>query len=169
MTTARGAAGPAVAWLLLTPGWSYIAFWVFAGAALTDLFDGWLAKSSGQKNPIGRWLDPLADMILVCCAWVALWAIGWAPWWLVIPSLARAFIITVAWLEFVRRDIKVPPSSWGQVRASFEGTAIGILLFHGPWGVVHWPAVGVAVGMLSLALSVASLIGYIIDGWRTRS
>ena len=162
ITASRGLAGPVVAWLLLMQGAPRIAFWVFAVAALTDLFDGWLARTvGGGATELGAWLDPLSDKVLVGFSWAGLLAVGWAPWWLAAPMLARNLFVGLAWW-FVgdHRGKRIPSSALGQVMASFEGTSIGLLLFHGPWGLVHWPSVGVWVGLISLLLSAASLVGY---------
>ncbi len=160
LTAARGVGGPLIAWLLLVGQAPNIAFWLFAALALSDLIDGWLARRWIGDNPIGRWLDPTADKLLYDFTWLGLASVGWAPWWLALTCVARSLVVAAVWITQARRDYHFAPSALGQVMVSFEGTALGILLFHGPWCDVHWPSVGVAVGTISLALSAASLIGY---------
>lgn len=162
LTASRGVAGPVVFWLMLVAGEPWVAFWVFAAAAFTDLFDGWLARTiGGGGTELGAWLDPASDKCLVGFTWLALLCVGWAPWWLVVPMLIRNVLVGVLWwIVTDENGERFEPSGWGQVMASFEGTSLGILMFHGPWGLVHWPSVGVWVGLISLALSLVSALGY---------
>lgn len=153
-----------VAWLLLVEMKAYAAFWLFILAMLTDLVDGWLARKLGADPRIGALLDPLSDKILVGCAWGALWAVGWAPWWLVVPSLLRDLVVATVWQLARGKGRQWEASAWGQVMVSFEGTSIGILLFHGPYLGVHWPSVGVALGIMGLALSMLSVVDYLVRG-----
>jgi CDP-diacylglycerol---glycerol-3-phosphate 3-phosphatidyltransferase len=156
LTAARGLAGPVVAWLVLGLAWSDAAFVVFLFAILTDLADGWLARRLGATSALGRLLDPLSDKALVTSTWLALGIVGWAPWWLAAPMLLRDLAVGVGWALLGRPD--APPSMTGRLKVSFEGVALPILLFRDPWLDVHWPSVGVALGAVALALSVASAI-----------
>lgn len=161
ITGARGLAGPVVAVLLLRFEANLIAFWLFILAALTDLIDGWLAKRFGSDPVVGALLDPLADKTLVGCTWLALWWHGWAPWWLVFPSLLRDGTVSLLWRYHQGRGRVFTPSAVGQITVAYEGTALGVLLFHGPWNGTHWPSVGVAIGLCGLALSLTSAVSYL--------
>lgn len=160
VTIARGLAGPVVAWLLVT-GRGWPAFWLFVGAALTDLIDGWLARRAGSDPHVGLMLDVAADRSLGLCAWLALAWTAWAPPWLVGLSLLRDAAVVALWFRHRRRGLVYTPSKLGQVATSFEGTSMGILLFHGPWLGVHWPSVGAAVGVSALACSIGSGLLYL--------
>jgi CDP-diacylglycerol--glycerol-3-phosphate 3-phosphatidyltransferase len=164
LTASRGLAGPLVVWLILWANQPFAAFWVFILAALTDLIDGWLARRWNADPEIGALIDPLADKLLVSCAWISLLWVGWAPWWLAFPSLLRDAIVAAVWAYYRRRGVRWGASAMGQLMVSYEGTCIGILLFHGPWLGVHWPSVGVGVGFFGLSLSVLSGIAYLIQG-----
>ena len=156
-----------MAWcLLFADGREGLAFGLFAAAALTDLIDGWLARTLNAPSGWGDLLDPLADKMLYSVSWVALGLRGWAPWWLVWPSLLRHAIVAAVWLLSRRRGLEWPASVAGQLTASFEGTALGLLLFHGPFLEVHWPTVGVVTGCIGLALSIGSALGYVLLGPR---
>lgn len=158
VTAGRGLCGPLIAWLLLAHLAHWPAFWIFAFAAITDLFDGWLARLAGSSPQLGAWLDPAADKLLFASTWLGLLAIGWAPLWLVAPLLLRDALVAAGWLLAKRRDLKLPAPVLGQFRTSYEGTALGILLFHGPFNGTHWPSVGVAIGACALALAIASAL-----------
>lgn len=155
LTAARGLAGPAVAILLVGLGDNRAAFWVFMYAILTDLIDGRLAKIDGGPNPIGVWLDPMADKLLTDTCWIALWYVGWAPTWLAGVMLGRDLIAGALWLRGVRT---VVPAA--QVAIAFEGVALCLLLFHGPWLGVHWPSAGRVLALISLGLFAVSLPRY---------
>ncbi|HMV66500.1 MAG TPA: CDP-alcohol phosphatidyltransferase family protein [Myxococcota bacterium] len=164
VTASRGLAGPVILALVLVIDRPWPAFWLFTFAMLTDLIDGWLARQVGADPELGALLDPLADKLIVGCSWLALGLRGWAPWWLVLPGLLRDVIVAGIWRLVRGRGVLWRPSKLGQVATSYEGTAIGILLFHGPWNGVHWPSVGVAVGVCALALSLGSAVAYAITG-----
>lgn len=164
VTAGRGLCGPVVAWLLIAQQAPQAAFALFTAAAFTDLFDGWLAQRLGSDRVLGAFLDPLADKVLGACTWVALAWIGWAPLWLVGPLLARDAIIALLWAVYRRRGIQWRASPFGQVATSYEATALGLLLFHGPFWGVDWPTVGAWVGLQGLCLSYASALGYAVHG-----
>lgn len=161
VTASRGLAGPIVAWCLIS-GHHRAGFWLFTAAAFTDLFDGWLAARLGSDRELGAWLDPLADKVLGGTTWLTLWWLGWAPGWLVWPLLVRDLVVGVLWHVLSARGVTWRAAPLGQVATSYEGAALGILVFHGPWLGVHWPSVGVWVGLSGLALSFVSAIGYAV-------
>ncbi len=159
VTIARGCAGPVVLWLLLhDAGWP--AFWVFTVAALTDLVDGWLARRLGSNPQVGLVLDVGADRVLGWCTWGGLWALAWAPPWMAAAFFVRDGVTVAGWIATRWTGRHYAPSRLGQVATSFEGTAMGILLFHGPWLGVHWPSVGAMVGLTALLTSFGSLARY---------
>lgn len=161
VTASRGLAGPVVLALLVT-GRGTAAFWLFVVAALTDLFDGWAARRLGSDPRIGLVLDVGADRVLGLCAWAGLAWTGWAPWWLPTGILVRDTTVVVGWFLARRAGRRYQPSALGQVATSFEGTSLGILLFHGPWLDVHWPSVGAVVGVTALATSLLSAVVYLL-------
>lgn len=164
VTASRGLCGPVVLVLLIGTDQPWAAFWVFAVAMWTDLFDGWLASKLGSDRELGALLDPLADKTLATCAWIGLWARGWAPTWLVGPLILRDVLVAVGWRVVRSRGITWRPSKLGQLATSYEGSALGILMFHGPWLDVDWPVVGATVGLCALACSVGSALGYLVTG-----
>ncbi len=164
ITAGRGLCGPVVLWLMLVADEPWIAFWVFAVGMMTDLFDGWLAQRWGSDRELGMFLDPLSDKVLGASTWIALWARGWAPPWLVIPLLTRDVMVAIGWRIAKGKGSLWTASRVGQVATSYEGASLGILLFHGPWLDVRWPVVGATVGLFGLTGSLISAIGYAIHG-----
>lgn len=75
-------------------GGHWLALTAFVIAAISDWFDGYFARKYGMVTPLGKLLDPLADKVLVCSAFVYLSARGLCPVWITVVILAREFLIT---------------------------------------------------------------------------
>jgi cardiolipin synthase len=164
VTISRGLCGPLVTYLLVVHDAHFLAFWVFVGAIASDLLDGFAARLLNAYSRLGLLLDPLADKILTDTVWIALWWTGDAPGWLAAATLLRDGIVATAWVWGGPRGLRWRPNAFGQISVAFEGTAVSILVFHGPWIDVHWPSVGTAVGVLGMLLSLGSVIQYLIEG-----
>lgn len=164
VTASRGLCGFVVAALLVGPGLHFLAFWVFVGAIASDLLDGWLARRLDARSSAGEWLDPLSDKLLTDLTWVALWWIDFAPGWLAGAILGRDLVVALAWAWAAPRGGRWLPNPLGQVMVAYEGVALSVLVFHGPWLGVHWPSVGVVLGAIALLLSVMSLVQYARQG-----
>jgi CDP-diacylglycerol--glycerol-3-phosphate 3-phosphatidyltransferase len=96
LTALRIALTPILLLLLFADTWYWksLAFVVFSAASLTDLYDGKLARAGNQETPLGRFLDPLADKILVTSALVALALNKMVNFWIVLPIVGRDILIT---------------------------------------------------------------------------
>jgi len=164
ITISRGLFGPACAYALWVHGAHTVAFWLFLAAICTDLLDGFVARAVGAISATGKWLDGLADKVLTDVIWVALAAVGFCPWWLALLIVARDVGVIVAWVWALRVGKRWEASAIGQTMVAFEGTALCVLLFHGPWIGIHWPTVGTAIGTISLVLSLGSIVGYLRTG-----
>lgn len=166
ITLSRGLCGPVCMALLL--GWeaNFVAFWVFLFAICTDMIDGWVARKLNATSRAALFLDPLADKLLAGFTWAALWGIGFAPGWLAGAMVLRDLLIGVAWAWAAPRGGHWEPHPAGQIAVSFEGIALCVLLFHGPWLDVHWPTVGTVLGTIALALSLLAVVEYVGTGPR---
>jgi CDP-diacylglycerol--glycerol-3-phosphate 3-phosphatidyltransferase len=164
ITVSRGLFGPACAVALIGYGANRVAFWLFLAAICTDLLDGFVARKVGAISSTGKWLDGLSDKVLTDVIWIALASIGFCPWWLALLIVARDVGVILAWIWALRVGKRWEASATGQTMVAFEGTALCVLLFHGPWIDIHWPTVGTAIGTVSLALSLLSVVGYVRTG-----
>ncbi|MFT4622092.1 MAG: cardiolipin synthase [Myxococcota bacterium] len=164
VTLLRGLCGPLVAWLLLAHDAHGLAFAVFVGAIVSDLVDGWLARMLDAHSELGLLLDPLSDKLLTDTVWLALWWAGDAPGWLCVATLTRDVGVAAAWGWAGPRGLHWRPNPIGQIAVAFEGVAVSVLVFHGPWLDVHWPSVGSALGAATVALSLLSLAQYAVQG-----
>jgi CDP-diacylglycerol--glycerol-3-phosphate 3-phosphatidyltransferase len=157
VTATRGLLGPVVAWLVVHDH-GVLAFEVFVFAICTDFVDGWVARRWGSPPGLGDWLDPVADKVLTTCAWVALGVHGWAPVWLCALTVVRDVAVVVGWVLLRVRGRRWRAGALAQIATAYQGTALAILVFHGPWLDVHWPSVGTVLGTAGLLLSLGALL-----------
>lgn len=169
ITASRGLAGFPIAWLVLEHEANLAAFWLYIAAIATDLVDGAIARKLDAQSSTGLWLDPVSDKVLANTTWIALWTIGWAPWWIAGVILARDVAVVLAWLWLRSRGIVGRPNMVGRLATSFEGVALPVLLLHQWWLGVHWMTVGVMLGGITLALSLASSVQYAVGLLRRTS
>jgi CDP-diacylglycerol--glycerol-3-phosphate 3-phosphatidyltransferase len=145
---------------------SQVVAWVFIVAAVTDVFDGWLARRGAQVTKIGKLLDPLADKLLVSTALIVLLSVGRIPDWatvLVVVIVGRELAVTGLRGLASAGGRVMAASGWGKVKAVFQNIAIGALLFPDP--TLGLPAHMIGLGFLFLAsgLTLWSGYGYFAD------
>lgn len=121
-------------------GWFLAAFVLFVTAAVTDIFDGWIARRLNQRSRIGAILDPAADKTMLVCGYVYYTVasnlpVVAIPSWLTFTVFARDFLIIMfAYLLYTRVNVKrFPPSIAGKVSTVLQavtlGTVIGVNAF----------------------------------------
>ena len=144
----------------------YAATILFLLAAATDSLDGYLARSRGQVTNLGKFLDPLADKLLVSAALIALVQLGSAAAWVVWIILGREFAVTGLRAIAAAEGLVVAASGFGKVKTVVQMTAITFLLLKKP--LVGWLGVDAGTPLLYLALilTVGSGIDYF---WKCRS
>lgn len=174
LTVLRVALVPVFLFFLLSGGIyaNYLlAALVFALAALTDALDGHIARSRGLITTFGKFMDPLADKILVASAMIAFVELGMAPSWVVVAIIAREFLVTSLRLVAASENIVIAADIWGKLKTVSQMVWIlAALLLRGitcttcvPLDTFNAAAFAVDVLMyLTLALTVASGINYIV-------
>jgi CDP-diacylglycerol--glycerol-3-phosphate 3-phosphatidyltransferase len=120
-----------VAFLLLTPQYLYfkwIAFAIFVVASLTDLLDGKLARKYNLVTNFGKFMDPLADKLLVCSALIGMSALSQRllPAWITIIIIAREFVISGFRLIAAEKGVVIAASMWGKWKTTFQMVMICI-------------------------------------------
>ena len=197
ITAARIVAAPVVAWLALSSGTGlrFAAYGLFLAAALSDLWDGYLARKHGWITDIGKLLDPLADKLLLAATLIPFYLISqrvgsmddvpfWGPFpmWALAVLLGRELFITLFRSYANRRGVVIAAGRSGKYKALVQNLFVGGLLLWYPlqqwslaggvsgplwsaWSVFHRVFVAVTFAV-ALVLTIYSMLDYL---WRYRS
>lgn len=132
LTMFRVACIPLMIVLLSSPSreTTFWAAWIFAIASVTDWFDGHLARRMGIVTVFGKFMDPLADKLIVTAALIMILPFGWVPAWMVFVVLAREIVITGLRSIASSEGIVIQASDLGKYKTIFQLTAIIGLLLH---------------------------------------
>ncbi|MCI9535915.1 MAG: CDP-diacylglycerol--glycerol-3-phosphate 3-phosphatidyltransferase [Lachnospiraceae bacterium] len=135
----------------------YLAASIFIVASLTDLLDGKIARKYNLVTNFGKFMDPLADKLLVCAALVCLVELEQLPAWMVIVIVSREFIISGFRLVAAEQGIVIAASYWGKFKTTFQMIAIILMIVDlKVLNPVTWLCTWIA-----LILTVISLVDYI--------
>lgn len=167
LTIARMIIVPFIVIFLLT-GWGgeanrYISLTLFVVASVTDWFDGYLARKNNLVTNFGKFMDPLADKLLVCSAMICMIDLKRLPAWFVIIIIAREFIISGFRLIAAENGIVIAANYWGKFKTASQMIMIILLILHFDGIFVILEQIFI---WLSLALTIISLITYI---WQNRT
>ena len=162
LSLVRIALTPVLAALLLS-SWEHkdaAAAAVFAVASATDTLDGRIARARGQESNFGRFIDPLADKVLVSCALIALVELDRVSAWVAMIIVAREFAVTG--LRLVASSNEVIAASWlGKGKTIAQMIAIFVLCLDAGSDTLQDVLVGIAV-----VLTVLSAADYFARSWR---
>ena len=150
-----------VVFLLLTPAYPYfkwIALFLFITASVTDYLDGKIARSRGLVTNFGKFMDPLADKLLVCSALICLIPLGLIPTWVVLITVAREFIISGFRLVAAEKGIVLAASKMAKAKTATQMVMIIVLIMN--LSLLKIP--GQILIYLSLVLTIASLTEYLV-------
>ena len=139
----------------------YISAAIFIVASLTDMLDGKIARKYNLVTNFGKFMDPLADKLLVCSALICLIQLGQLPAWIVIVIISREFIISGFRLIDSDNGVVIAASYWGKFKTTFQMIAVILLIFD--FQVLR-PLASACV-WIALALTIISLVDYI---WKNR-
>lgn len=138
---------------------NYIAVAIFIVASITDFLDGKIARKYYLVTNFGKFMDPLADKLLVCSALICLIQLELIPAWVVIIIIAREFIISGFRLVASDNGVVIAASYWGKFKTAFQMLTVIVLILNIPNKV--FIILGTVLIYVSLALTVISLIDYI--------
>jgi CDP-diacylglycerol---glycerol-3-phosphate 3-phosphatidyltransferase len=150
---------------------SFIAAVLFAVTGATDFLDGWVARRTGTVTVVGKFLDPLADKLIVMSILIMLVHLGRVPAWLVILILAREFTVTGLRTMAMSEGIVIGAGQEGKYKTSIQIAALSFLLLHYKYRVdflafevdVDTNVVGTWLLYLSVGFSLWSAWVYIRD------
>ena len=135
---------------------------VFCLASFTDFLDGQIARKKNLVTDFGKFMDPLADKLLVCSALICLIELNQLPAWYVIVIIAREFIISGFRLVAADKGIVIAASWWGKFKTTFQMFTVILL-------IIDIPALRMITGIIAifaLALTIISLVDYMIKNIR---
>ena len=137
----------------------WIAAAIFIVASLTDMLDGKIARKYNLVTNFGKFMDPLADKLLVSAAMICLVEMGRLPAWVVIVIISREFIISGFRLIASDNGVVIAASYWGKFKTVFQMAMIIVLIFDfgGFFGIIEMVLI-----WISLILTVVSLVDYIV-------
>lgn len=136
----------------------YVAAALFIIASLTDMLDGKIARKYNLVTNFGKFMDPLADKLLVCSALICMIELRELPAWMVIIIISREFIISGFRLVASDNGVVIVASYWGKFKTTFQMIGVVLLIFNIPvlstlTTIIVW---------IALALTVISLVDYIV-------
>lgn len=138
----------------------YIADGIFILASLTDMLDGKIARKYNLITNFGKFMDPLADKLLVCTAMISLVELTRMPAWVCMIIIAREFIISGFRLIASDNGVVIAASYWGKFKTVFQMIFVIIMVADIPFEPLR--IVGVVVMYIACALTIISLVDYIV-------
>lgn len=152
---------------------------IFVLAALTDTVDGWLARKYNITTSFGRFMDPLADKVLISSALVAFIALGYAKLWMVLPIIARDFFVTGMRSLAAYKGMVIMTTGFAKVKTTLQMIAVGVILafinlktflplWGVDWGIFNDPSVITAFDIMLFATMVVTVwtgIDYLIKNY----
>ena len=170
LTVARMILVPFLVIFMLT-GWGreanrWICLAIFVAASVTDWFDGHLARKYNLITNFGKFMDPLADKLLVCSAMICMIELDRLPAWVVIIIIGREFIISGFLLIAAENGVVIAANYWGKFKTVSQMIMIILLIvdFGGFFAILTEVFI-----WLSVALTVISLLTYIMQNRKVLS
>lgn len=164
LTLARMVAIPAVVLLLLPdadrsipPNRSLAAFLIFVSAAVTDLFDGYIARRYHMITDLGKLLDPLADKLLVCAAMIMLIPPARVPAWMAVIVVAREIGVTALRGLASTEGVVIAASALGKWKTLLLNIGVATL-------ILHYPPFGLPIPVHQLGIGVLA-VGLVLTTW----
>lgn len=144
-----------------SPYSDYLSAAVFISACVTDFFDGYLARKYNQVTTFGKFMDPLADKVLVCSAMICFVADNQCPMpvWVVIVIIAREFIISGFRLVAADKGVVIAASNWAKVKTAVQMIMAIVLIINFQHPVFFF--IDRILIYSALVLTIVSLADYI--------
>ena len=136
----------------------YVAAALFIIASLTDMLDGKISRKYNLVTNFGKFMDPLADKLLVCSALICMIELRELPAWMVIIIISREFIISGFRLVASDNGVVIAASYWGKFKTTFQMIGVVLLIFNIP----ALSTLTTIIVWIALALTVISLVDYIV-------
>jgi CDP-diacylglycerol--glycerol-3-phosphate 3-phosphatidyltransferase len=154
---------PVFLFIYLMPGipyGNYIAAAIFLIAAFSDFLDGYLARKNNLVTNFGKFMDPLADKLLVSGALICFVENGLVPAWIVFIIIAREFIISGFRLVASDNGVVIAASWWGKIKTNVQMIMSVMLILNFDHPVIH--VLEQITIYLAVILTVVSLVDYMV-------
>ena len=138
----------------------WIALAIFVIASLTDLLDGKIARKYNLVTNFGKFMDPLADKLLVCSALICLIDLRRIPSWVVIIIVAREFVISGFRLVASDNGVVIAASMWGKYKTTFQMTMTIMMILNFRFFI--FPVLTQIVMWIAVVLTIISMIDYMV-------
>ncbi|HLC17631.1 MAG TPA: CDP-diacylglycerol--glycerol-3-phosphate 3-phosphatidyltransferase [Thermodesulfobacteriota bacterium] len=162
-------AAPVLIVLLLSPGevLSFVAAVIFALVCITDWLDGYFARKRGLVTSMGKFLDPLADKLLINTAFIMLIPLGRVPAWVVALIVGREIAVTGLRAVASNMGIVIAAGTLGKYKTAFQIVALVALILHYPFFGVDFRALGVVFLVIAFVLTMWSGADYFLKFFRS--
>lgn len=164
LTLFRIVSVPLIVALLYVPNalTCFVAALLFSAAAITDYFDGYLARRKGLESEFGKVMDPLADKLLITSTLIMLAAMGRAPAWMVCLIIGRELAVTGLRSIIAQHEMDLSASNLGKYKTGFQIAALIPLLLHHAYLYVDFHLVGMFFLWGALVLTIWSGVDYFV-------
>ena len=146
---------------LMIPGipfGKWIALGIFIVASLTDFLDGYIARKNNLVTNFGKFMDPIADKVLVCSAFICLVELAMIPAWMVIIIIARELVIDGFRLVASDNGVVIAASYWGKFKTTFQMVAVCLMIAN----LEPLRIITLIITWIAVLLTIISLIDYIV-------
>lgn len=137
-----------------------VAALVFGMASITDFLDGHIARKSNMVTSFGKFLDPLADKLLICSVLIMLVELGWVPAWMTIVIIGRELAVTGLRAMAIDEGVVIAADKFGKLKTVMQITAIIPLLIHYPFFGLNMEYIGLFLLYIALVLTIFSGLNY---------
>ena len=167
LTLGRMILVPPIVILLFFPGKvaSAVAGCLFLVASLTDFFDGFIARRFEVESSFGRFLDPIADKVLVTSALIMLIALGRVEAWIVMLIISREVAVSALRAVTKTWDTTLKPSRVGKLKTVFQFSAVVALIIHYQYKLIipiNFHLIGIVLIYVALVLTIWSGLDYFV-------
>ncbi len=155
-----------------TPLNCFLATLLFGIASITDFLDGHIARKSNMVTSFGKFLDPLADKLLICSILVMFTQLGWVPAWVTIIIIGRELAVTGLRAIAADEGVVIAADKYGKIKTVMQIVAIIPLTLHHPLLGIPLHQIGLFLLYIALILTIFSGVNYFMGfygNWRENS
>ncbi len=139
---------------------------LFILISLTDMVDGFVARRYNQITNLGKFLDPLADKILICSVLIMLVDLSWVEGWIAIVIISREIIVTGLRAIAAEQGKVIAADKFGKLKTILQIVALCPLLLHYPWFGINLVPAGTAILWAALVVTIFSGCNYLRHSYR---